>query len=101
MVMIADRIRALREKAGLTQTELSKRLGITRSGVNAWEMGVSVPSSQYLVELAKQFDVSTDYLLGVAPSASIGISGLTEGDVQLVHTLVHHLKEKNKAQGTE
>lgn len=44
--MVADRIRALREQKELTQTELSKLLGITRSSVNAWEMGISVPSTQ-------------------------------------------------------
>jgi len=33
--MIADKIRTLRENMGLTQSELAKRLGVTRSGVNA------------------------------------------------------------------
>ena len=37
--MIADRIKILREKHGLTQAELAKKLGITRSGVNAWKWG--------------------------------------------------------------
>ena len=43
--MIADRIKSLREKQNKTQTELAKQLGITRSSVNAWEMGISVPST--------------------------------------------------------
>ena len=47
--MVAEKIKHLREQQGLTQAELSKRLGITRSSVNAWEMGISVPSTQYLV----------------------------------------------------
>ena len=67
--MVADRIKALREQKGLTQTDLSNQLGITRSSVNAWEMGISVPSTQYIVELAHIFKVSTDYLLGVDTSA--------------------------------
>ena len=48
--MIADRIKALREQKGYTQVELAKRLGITRSSVNAWELGISVPSTQNIVE---------------------------------------------------
>ena len=48
----------------MTQAELAKKLGITRSSVNAWEMGISVPSTQYIVELALLYNVSTDYLLG-------------------------------------
>lgn len=94
--MVADRIKALREQKELTQTELSKLLGITRSSVNAWEMGISVPSTQYIVELAHIFKVSTDYLLCVDNSATISVAGLTEKDIQLVHTMITHLKEKNE-----
>ena len=69
--MVADRIKSLREQNNKTQSELAKQLGITRSSVNAWEMGISVPSTQYIVELANIFHVSTDYLLGINTSASI------------------------------
>lgn len=94
--MVAERIKYLREQKGMTQADLAKQLGITRSSVNAWEMGISVPSTQYIVELSNIFKVSTDYLLGVERSASISVAGLTEKDVQLVHGLIAHLEEKNK-----
>ena len=93
--MVAERIKRLREQKGLTQAELAKRLGITRSSVNAWEMGISVPSTQYVVELAHLFKVSTDYVLGVDNSASVSVTGLTEKDIQVVHALISHLKAKN------
>lgn len=92
--MVADRIKALREEKGLTQTDLSKLLGITRSSVNAWEMGISVPSTQYIVELAHIFKVSTDHLLCVDNSASISIAGLSEKDIQLVHNIISHLRDR-------
>lgn len=95
MVMIADRVKALRDRAKLTQADLAKRLGITRSSVNAWEMGISVPSTQYVVEMAKLFHVSTDFILGMSDSVSVSVSGLTDGDIQVVHGLVAHLREKN------
>lgn len=91
--MVADRIRALREQKGLTQTELAKQLGITRSSVNAWEQGISVPSTQYVVELAQIFKVSTDHLLCVDNTATVDVAGLTEQDVQLIHGIVAHLRE--------
>lgn len=94
--MIADKIKFLREKQGLTQAELARRLGITRSSVNAWELGFSAPSTTYIIELAKTFSVSTDYLLGVKSTATIDVTGLTEKDVEVVYTLVKHLKTKNK-----
>ena len=49
--MIADKIKFLREEKGMTQADLAKQLGITRSSVNAWEMGISTPSTQYLWKL--------------------------------------------------
>ncbi len=79
----------------MTQAMLAKRLCITRSSVNAWEMGISVPSTQSLTELAEIFDVSTDFLLGLKSTSSINLSGLTEDDKQIVYALVSHLKEKN------
>lgn len=94
--MVADRIKHLREESMLSQAELAKRLGITRSSVNAWELGISVPSTQYIVELSTLFKVSTDYLLGVDSTASISVKGLSEEDVRLVYSLVSHLRDKNK-----
>ncbi len=94
--MVADRIKYLREQNALTQTELAKVLGITRSSVNAWELGISVPSTQYIVELAGIFKVSTDYLLGVENTATLPISGLTQEDIQLLYALLSHLKNKNQ-----
>lgn len=96
--MIADRIKFLREQKQITQSELAKQLGITRSSVNAWEMGISVPSTQYIVELANIFNVSTDYLLDVETSSTVSVSGLSEADVQLVCALIQHLKNKNAGQ---
>ena len=94
--MIAERIAALREQRHLTQAELAKRLGVTRSSVNAWELGISVPSTQYLVELATLFGVSTDFLLGVEATETVSVVGLTEQDVLTVTALIRRLREKNR-----
>ena len=93
--MVADRIKFLREEQNLTQSDLARHLGITRSSVNAWELGISVPSTQYIVELSRIFKVSTDYLLCVEQTATLDISGLTEEDIQHLYALANHLKRKN------
>ena len=82
----------LRQDPMLSQGELAKRLGITRSSVNAWEMGISTPSTQYIAELAGLFRVSADYLLGLSETATVSVAGLTEADVGLVCHLISHLR---------
>ena len=89
---IADKIRALRESRGITQAELARQLGVTRSGVNAWEMGLSVPSTQYVVDLALFFNVSTDFLLGIDSSSTLNIEGLSDSDVCMLRTLIDRLR---------
>ena len=81
--MIANKIKILRENKGLSQKALADKLGITRSSVNAWEQGISVPSTQYIVELANLFEVSTDYLLNFKNDKAINIEGLNEKEVKL------------------
>ncbi len=94
--MISDKIKRLREQNELTQSELAKILGVTRSSVNAWEMGISSPSTQYIVELATIFKVSTDFLLGLNSSYSVNVSGLSESDVEFLHTTIQHLRMRSK-----
>ena len=86
--MIADKIKMLREKQNMTQTAVAKRLGITRSSVNAWEMGISVPSTQYIVELSQLFHVSSDYLLDIPKTATINVDGLTEREISAVVEII-------------
>ena len=94
--MIADKIKMLREGQRLTQAELAKRLGITRSGVNAWEMGISVPSTQYLVELAMAFKVSTDFWLDLPTTATVSVEGLTDREIAAVTEIIACLRAKQQ-----
>ena len=90
---LAEKVKLLREHIKLTQSDLARQMGLTRSSVNAWEMGLSVPSTQYIVELAKTFGVSTDYLLGMEAGATINVEGLSEEKVALVVELVEQLRK--------
>ena len=76
--MICDTIKELRERAGLSQSALAKKIGVTRSAVNAWEMGLSIPTTQYVAELTQLFHVSADYMLGLDNTESIYIGNLSE-----------------------
>lgn len=90
--MTSERIKALREARGWTQAELARRLNITRNGVNSWEQGLSMPSPACLVDLAKLFSVSTDYLLGVERLEAVNVTGLKEEDIALLAQLADRLR---------
>ncbi len=94
--MIADKIKILREKQGITQAELAKKLGVTRSGVNAWEMGITVPSTQYIVELSLLFSVSTDYLLDMPNTKSVSIEGLNDREIASIVEIIDCYKAARK-----
>lgn len=94
--MIADRIKELRQQFGLTQSDLAKKLNITRSSVNAWEMGISVPSTQYVMELAGIFKVSTDYLLGASNERVVNIASLTDEQSKILFSLIQHFNRENE-----
>ncbi len=93
--MIAERISELRTARGWTQAELARRLNMTRNGVNSWEQGLSMPSPALLVELAKTFSVSTDYLLGIERLDSINVTGLAQRDVAILAELAERLRNNS------
>lgn len=95
--MIAERIKELRQARGWTQADIARRLGVTRNGVNSWEQGLSMPSPASLVDLARLFSVSTDYLLGVERLNTVNVTGLDERDVAILAELADRLR-KNKAE---
>lgn len=94
--MVAEKIKRLREARGWTQADLARKLSITRNGVNSWEQGLSTPSPACLVDLAKLFSVSTDYLLGIERLESVNVTGLNERDVAVLAELADRLRGLSK-----
>lgn len=90
--MISDTIRALREQAGYSQSELAKRLSVTRSSVNAWESGLSAPTALNIIELAKLFRVSSDFILELEQTRQIDLSDLTDREVRIIYDLLDYFR---------
>ncbi|MEK8126932.1 helix-turn-helix transcriptional regulator [Paenibacillus filicis] len=64
MIMIGDRIALLREKFGMTQEELSKKIDISRASLCHYEKSRREPDYDTLVKVADLFRVTLDYLMG-------------------------------------
>ena len=62
-MILADKITALRKKAGWSQEELAEQLGVTRQSVSKWEGAQSVPDMDKVVQMSRLFGVTTNFLL--------------------------------------
>ena len=61
----SDKLRMLRAKYKLSQQDIGNIVGLTGQAVSRWENDITQPDNESLVKLAKYFDVTTDYLLGI------------------------------------
>lgn len=92
--MIGERIKNLRESAGLSQAELARKLGISRSSINAWESGLSAPTAAYIIEMAKLFHSTSDYILELDDKETINLSGYSKEEVKLLNGLLAYFDKK-------
>ena len=60
---LGEKLKAARNKAGLSQEELAKKLCVSRQAITKWENGRGTPDIENLKALSALFDVSVDYLL--------------------------------------
>lgn len=61
-----ERIRALREDADLNQNEIAQMLGVAQTTYSQYELGKRPLPIDYLIALCKFYNVSSDYILGLA-----------------------------------
>ena len=94
------RLKQLREKHNLSQSQVAKRLGITRAAISSYENNISLPSVNVLAELALLYRVSTDYLLGLDNRTAIVLEDLTPRQSAVIQevmdTLVTEFKLSNR-----
>lgn len=82
IIKTAERIKELRERNNLTQSELARKLQLSRTSINAWEMGISIPSTIKIPDICRILHTTSDYLLGIQ-----------SGDVIPIHLYTHEEKE--------
>ena len=58
-----EKLQALRKKQGWTQEELAAKITVSRQALSKWELGVTIPDTENVLQISKLFGVSTDYLL--------------------------------------
>ena len=64
MAITAERIKQLRKKKGISQSELAELIGVKNNTVSTWERGTRKPDFEALNLLSNYFEVSFEYILG-------------------------------------
>ena len=86
--MLGQRLYEIRTSLGWSQVELAKKLNISKQTVSNWENENIQPSIEMLVRLAKVFNVTTDFLLGLDDVPRLNVEGLPTAVVSHLSLLI-------------
>ncbi len=105
-----NRLKSLRKEKNINQEVLANLLGIEIAGISKLETGRVPLKDEYIIKLAKYFDVSTDYLLGKSDiknpekiqldeldiAFASGIKGLNKENQETLKNIMEGLLAKQK-----
>lgn len=94
----SQKIKELRERANMTQTELAQEIGVSKSVISAYEKGIRNPSFSVLQELSTVFNVPEAYFLAGSDEEIkiiVDITDLTVQQQDLVQSLVRQFRLSN------
>ena len=63
--MLGERLAYLRKKENISQKELGEKLNISHYTISSYEKGRSEPNDEIKVRIARYFNVTLDYLVGL------------------------------------
>lgn len=101
-MILYDRVRMLAERQGLSLNDLENRLGFGQNSIYKWKS--KEPASNRVREVAKFFNVSTDYLLGLSDNPKVNnddtllaahiADDVTEEEMEEIKQFIEFIKSK-------
>lgn len=85
---LASRLKELRRRQGFTQRQLAQILKVSELTVIRWENNYELPSIESLVQMARLYHVTLDYIAGLDGKKSIVIDGLSAEQAELLRMLL-------------
>ena len=82
-----------RKQKGLTQMQLSEKLGITDKAISKWERGISMPDASIMLEVCGILGISVNELLS---GEKINMENNDQKNEQLLLDMAKELEQKNK-----
>lgn len=89
MADFRENLRKLRTDNSLTQEELSKKLNVSPSTISQYENGIREPGISQLINIAKTFNVSVDYLLGLTNIKALDSKQVSDIAKKVVRELIN------------
>lgn len=93
---LPQKLKELRTKAGYSQRQVAKHVGVSASLISSYETGERTPSTENLLALAYLYRCTTDYLLGrtaISQQNMINVEGLRPKQVQLLRELIETMRK--------
>lgn len=95
-----EKIKALREKAGMTQTELAEKIGVSKAIISAYEKGIRNPSYKVLTSIAEIFGVSVASFFERGywshEDITINITDLKPEQQKIIFSLINEFRKTNQ-----
>ena len=91
---IPERLVEIREAHGYTRKRLAEELGRPYATITKYETGEREPGYTYIIEIAKKFGVTTDYILGIEKTPT---SAETDAGDQRLDGIIENYYQLNEA----
>lgn len=98
---IPERLVEIREANGYTRKKLAEELGRPYATVTKYETGEREPGHTYIIEIAKKFGVTTDYILGIEKSPAPAEADTGDKRLDGIIENYHQLNEVGQQQLAE
>ena len=98
MTSAARRLKKLRSKAGLNQSQLARSVNVTRAAASRWEQGdIDSILARNAIRVADTLNTSVEYLFtGKQPCTQIDVDALSRA-IRIVEQVLKNLTPKGKA----
>ena len=93
---VGMRIREIRERWGMSQEELAKRLNVSVSAVKTWENGLGYPSIENCVGLTQVFHISSEYFFAPKVHRVISLDHLTDFQVKMMYNVLDFIEQNRE-----
>ena len=88
------RLKELRQKKGLTQAQVAKRLSLSKTAISGYENNIKNPSIEVLTQLSILYGVSADYLLGLENRKTLCVDDLNDQQLEVVRILLEEFRHR-------